>query len=49
MSPTRKHPEKRMPEIKASGTEKCREKQFHHWVPPAVTSSEGEQRSMCKN
>ena len=48
MCPTRKHPRKRMPEIRASGTEKCKEKQFHHWTPPAVTPSEGEQRSMCK-
>ena len=48
MCPTRKHPRKRMPEITASCSEKCKEKRFHPWAPPAVTQSEGEQYSMLK-
>ena len=37
-----------MPEIMGSGTETCKQKRFHPWAPPAVTPSEGEQRSMLK-
>ena len=48
MCPTRKHPGKRMPEIWASGTEKCKEKRWKPWNSPVVTPNEGEQRSMLK-
>ena len=37
-----------MPEIVASGTEKCKEKWWKPWNSPAVTPNEGEQRSMLK-
>ena len=45
---TPKHPRKRMPEIWASGTEKCGEKRFKTWTLLVVTPSEGEQRPMLK-